>query len=156
MIHDGYELDRQSKISFLVNEKKAGKPVPELHVCWESSGGGNCCRCEKCYRTILAIASEGGDPREFGFNWSPEDADNLKERFDKLDILVSKTQLERYYIPMQKIIGKNSKVIRGLDRYSWFASYDLEEYSRLLTAKIKKQCSHPRIKGILKKLKLMH
>jgi hypothetical protein len=26
-----------------------------LHVCWEERSEGNCGRCEKCYRTLLAL-----------------------------------------------------------------------------------------------------
>lgn len=40
---------------------------PELRICWESTGGKNCCLCEKCIRTILEIYIEGGNPAQFGF-----------------------------------------------------------------------------------------
>ena len=33
-----------------------------------SKGGGNCCKCEKCLRTLLAILVEGYDPHNYGFN----------------------------------------------------------------------------------------
>ena len=38
-----------------------------LHVCWQSQSGGNCCHCEKCYRTIAGIIAENADPNTFGF-----------------------------------------------------------------------------------------
>ena len=44
-----------------------------LHVCWESQSGGNCCHCEKCYRTIVGILAENEDPSKYGFNnWKKE------------------------------------------------------------------------------------
>lgn len=67
VIHDGYEFSRQNKIYNLVEFAKSDFPV-KLHVCWESQSGDNCCRCEKCYRTIFGILTENGDPEAFGFN----------------------------------------------------------------------------------------
>ena len=72
VIHDGYEMDRQGKVRLLVEKKNEGSDI-DLRVCWESAGGRNCCRCEKCYRTILEIVSEGGDPNKMGFCWSQRD-----------------------------------------------------------------------------------
>ena len=39
----------------------------QLKVCWRRVAGKNCSSCEKCYRTILNILSNHGDPNEFGF-----------------------------------------------------------------------------------------
>lgn len=38
-----------------------------LKVCWNRKDGENCSKCEKCYRTILDIYSNGEDPNKFGF-----------------------------------------------------------------------------------------
>lgn len=29
----------------------------------------NCCKCEKCYRTMMNILSAHGDPNKFGFRY---------------------------------------------------------------------------------------
>lgn len=69
VVHDGFELSRQGKAKYIVSylvmnpEKKIS-----LHVCWESADGNNCCHCEKCYRTMIAIWAEGGEPENFGLN----------------------------------------------------------------------------------------
>lgn len=39
----------------------------ELKVCWYRQAGRNCSRCEKCYRTIMNIVVNHGDPNDFGF-----------------------------------------------------------------------------------------
>jgi hypothetical protein len=156
VIHDGYELNRQAKIRYLINSKKSGLPVPKLHVCWVSQGGENCCHCEKCYRTILAIASEGGDPEEFGFKWGKEKIKMLHEDFDELKVLMNRTQIDRYMIPIQKVMGQNKDLMNDYEDYSWFTKLDLHRYSDLLTEKIKKQYSHPRIKKFFRKIRLMH
>lgn len=42
----------------------------KFHVCLRQYQLGNCCHCEKCYRTILAILAEGKNPNDYGFNVS--------------------------------------------------------------------------------------
>lgn len=70
--HDGYEFTRQMKVHNIVEfAEKSGIPVP-LRVCWRSTDGANCCKCEKCWRTMLAIYAEGFDPHRFGFEYSEE------------------------------------------------------------------------------------
>ncbi|MBO7293402.1 MAG: hypothetical protein J6V07_05650, partial [Clostridia bacterium] len=68
--HDGNELTRQEKIGNITAfATERDKRIP-LRVCWVSSGGSNCCRCEKCWRTILGILAEGKDPHEYGFDYT--------------------------------------------------------------------------------------
>lgn len=67
VIHDGFESDRQNKVKYLVNYVKDNNDSMDLRVCWLSRGGRNCCICEKCCRTMLAIILEDGLPRDFGF-----------------------------------------------------------------------------------------
>lgn len=67
--HDGYEFTRQMKIHNIVQFAHETQKNIQLRVCWQSSGGSNCCNCEKCWRTILGLYIEGADPREFGFDY---------------------------------------------------------------------------------------
>lgn len=68
--HDGYELTRQDKIQTIVDYSlETGSPI-NLRVCFHVQSGRNCCRCEKCGRTLLGIFAAGGDPRAFGFEYS--------------------------------------------------------------------------------------
>lgn len=67
VVHDGYEWNRQEKVRRIVEfVSRTGTKLP-LHVCWKKKGGDNCCHCEKCWRTMLALWAEGADPRDFGF-----------------------------------------------------------------------------------------
>lgn len=69
-VHDGYELDRQDKINLICKAKrKLGIPEIKLRVCWQSTGGKNCCHCEKCYRTIMGIITEKENPNDYYFNF---------------------------------------------------------------------------------------
>lgn len=65
--HDQYEYHRQQKVTHIVEHCCAtGHTVP-LRVCWITSGGTNCCVCEKCQRTIFALLAEGVDPADYNF-----------------------------------------------------------------------------------------
>lgn len=66
-IHDGFAFTRQDKVRRICEYAvKSGNSI-ELRVCWQTAGGENCGKCEKCIRTILAILAEGYDPKMFGF-----------------------------------------------------------------------------------------
>lgn len=67
VFHDGYELNRQQKIGKICNFARVNDTDIPLRVCWESTGGKNCCRCEKCHRTMIAIYAEREDPSRYGF-----------------------------------------------------------------------------------------
>lgn len=67
VIHDGFEFSRQDKVYNIVQFCRKNNIKMSLHVCWESQKGSNCCRCEKCYRTIAGLIAEGVKPEEYGF-----------------------------------------------------------------------------------------
>lgn len=67
VIHDGYAFNRQGKIQNVVNYANKSHEKVKLHVCWQSQDGGNCCRCEKCYRTMGGLIAAGADPVDYGF-----------------------------------------------------------------------------------------
>ena len=75
--HDGYQSSRQDKISFICDYSRKNNTEIPLRVCWESTGGDNCCRCEKCYRTLFGILAEKENPRKYGFNYSDKEFDNI-------------------------------------------------------------------------------
>lgn len=83
-VHDGFKFSRQDKIRRICEySRRTGIPI-QLRVCWESSGGKNCCACEKCYRTICAILAEGEPPDIFGFpNYSVDMLKKIRRDFQK-------------------------------------------------------------------------
>lgn len=83
VIHDGFDNNRQKKIRRIVEFNRNTRVYLPLHVCWESQQGGNCCHCEKCYRTIVGILAEGDDPSKYGFNtWKSEIVEMRKNMVD--------------------------------------------------------------------------
>lgn len=67
VIHDGYEFSRQDKVHNVVEYCNKNDTRINMHVCWESQKGSNCCRCEKCSRTIAGLIAELVNPNEYGF-----------------------------------------------------------------------------------------
>lgn len=136
VVHDGYEWDRQAKARYVVFRKKETGADIRLRVCWESalssapgrSGGGNCCRCEKCYRTILEIVSEGGDPNEYGFVWRDADIKRC-ERDLRTKILYPQIFINQYYPPIQEALRANQSVIQGAEKYQWMQEFDFSNFN---------------------------
>lgn len=75
--HDGYELSRQEKVSFIIGTcRLQGLEPPTLRVCYANpkGTGENCCRCEKCLRTITGLVLDSADPVRYGFDTSAAEA----------------------------------------------------------------------------------
>lgn len=127
-IHDAYELDRQEKIRFLVKQKEEQNRTLHLRVCWISTGGKNCCRCEKCYRTILEIVSEGGDPNEYGFIWDKQHIKSCKKAMLN-NITLEEFAIEQYYYPIQPRMIENRTKIINYEEYKWLLDIDFSKYN---------------------------
>jgi hypothetical protein len=71
VIHDSYNSGRQSKVKTILDDDKK----VSLYVCyWDREGkGSNCDCCEKCMTLGAGVVIEGGDPRDWGMNISPEE-----------------------------------------------------------------------------------
>ncbi|MCM1137467.1 MAG: hypothetical protein NC221_00655 [Duncaniella sp.] len=69
-IHDQYEHSRQIKVDHICEYVDKTKTPLNLRVCWITSGGVNCCKCEKCLRTMFEIFGSGHDPLNYGFNYN--------------------------------------------------------------------------------------
>ena len=70
VFHDAFELHRQNKTNYIAQyHREHPDTAINLHVCWKSKTGENCCSCEKCYRTMVGLWIAGVDPRGFGFDY---------------------------------------------------------------------------------------
>lgn len=61
------QVGRNEKIGKIVQYKEKSEVPIQLKVCWQRQAGVNCSNCEKCYRTIMSIIANHGDPNVFGF-----------------------------------------------------------------------------------------
>lgn len=76
VFHDAFEMNRMMKTNYIVEyHRNHPQTRIEVHVCWSSNTGKNCCICEKCCRTMAGFLVAGEDPEPFGFI-NAEDAAN--------------------------------------------------------------------------------
>lgn len=126
VIHDGFEFTRQDKVhnicTFL---EKTNRKSAQLRVCWKSSGGENCCECEKCYRTIIEIIAEKHDPRNFGFNLSDAKRRTMMAKMPRLELV--KYNFANYYSDAQEILIKNYKEEDTPEDLMWFRKYKFKK-----------------------------
>ncbi len=116
-IHDGYEFNRQDKIHNICNYVDKTNKSIKLRVCWESTGGKNCCECEKCCRTMLGILTEKNDPNKFGFNFN----NNIRKKMMKTVRPFAKYNHSRQYSEMQRQFIKNYKTTEIPKDLLWFS-----------------------------------
>lgn len=147
-IHDGYELNRQQKIQYIVKRKKEEEKDVKLRVCWESSGGENCCRCEKCYRTILELVSEGEDPNEYGFYWDVQGIRQCKRDL-KYKIIRPQFSVDQCYPEIQKRLIQNKSHVQNYKEYKWLEHYDFSKFNNGLI----KRLNNSNLMGRFRRLK---
>ena len=107
VIHDGVEYTRQGKIHYIVEKTKTIKNDILLRVCFFDQNGLNCCRCEKCCRTILHLVAEGADPNKYGFKWDSQSIKRCKKDM-KYRLIENPTTVKQSY----PVIQKNLKIIK--------------------------------------------
>lgn len=120
VIHDGYEFTRQDKVHNIVEFCRKNNKQIELRVCWESTGGKNCCHCEKCYRTMLALFAEGEDPQKYGFEYTRK---NLK----KIKYCQDKRFSYKKYGEIQSTMRKNCHINDLPREIRWFYKTDIRK-----------------------------
>lgn len=102
-----------------------------LRVCWrfddpsQADGMMNCSCCEKCSRTIVALAVAGVDPSKCGFTIDDEAIHALWKRIEKRQLMNS--HLALWWEPMQQEIPEKLEGdcfgLRGF--LEWFREFDL-------------------------------
>lgn len=125
VVHDGFVYSRQGKIHNIIEYSKVNGTIP-LHVCWESQTGGNCCKCEKCFRTIVSILTEGVNPERFGF-------ENYKKHLNEMQIIVSQPRFHEvqksYWTKIKEAVYSNCSLLSQTDDWqylSWITKTDFE------------------------------
>ena len=131
IVHDQFEFNRQDKIKYVIDYCNKNQNKIELRVCWQSNGGGNCSKCEKCYRTIMGILVEGEDPNQYGFKVNKEVIKYLKiyitEYYDfnlsaiKIWKQIQKRAIEKKYILKDSYYYKDIK---------WIFNFDFDNYKK--------------------------
>lgn len=124
VVHDGYEFNRQAKIHNIVEYSgKTGTKIP-LRVCWQSTGGKNCCQCEKCWRTILGLCAEGRNPNDYGFEYSGKQFVEMTKNMRKC---YNPMFTELRYKPIQDAMRKNLSFDKVPEELQWFYKMDIKK-----------------------------
>ena len=124
VVHDGYEMTDQDKAKTIVTyQKMINAPLP-LRVC--SWNDHNCCACEKCLRRMLQINAEGGDPRNFGFEYERSVLDATKSYLSKEVQFFTSKNIDKW----SRIITRMSDNYNGLfekEVYDYLKDFDFEK-----------------------------
>lgn len=79
MCHDGFDHARIQKIEYICKVCMEEDRHVDLKVCFKYVDGKNCCKCEKCYRTIMGILIYDKNLERYGFSLKSKDAKEIKQ-----------------------------------------------------------------------------
>lgn len=122
VFHDGFELTRQDKVKAIVNYYSRSKEPVNIRVCFKKRE--NCCNCEKCLRTLLAIVAEGENPRDYGFHTPANLSEHVKAFLNTEVKFFTKTFIIIYWNIIQARMRENASNIPYKDLLEWFVVYD--------------------------------
>lgn len=122
VFHDGYELTRQDKVKVVVDYYSATKEPVNIRVCFKNEE--NCCKCEKCLRTIMGIVAEGKNPLDYGFNIPSNLSQHIKNSLNDEVKFFTHTFIIIYWNIIQNRMKENYDNILYKDLLDWFLDYD--------------------------------
>ncbi|WP_319205478.1 hypothetical protein [uncultured Ilyobacter sp.] len=123
--HDNFNRSRQDKIKQISDfVKRTGKHI-KLRVCWESPGGSNCCKCEKCSNTMIGLMLENLDPKEFGFYFSDDIYNHTRK-----SLLEGKWNFIHDDVDLWDDIKKHVSDSDEREFFKWLKSYDFKDSIR--------------------------
>ncbi|MGR5322123.1 hypothetical protein [Vibrio sp. DNB22_19_1] len=130
VVHDCYEYTRQQKSNLIVNVIKSRnlKP-PVLRVCYSSDGGGNCCLCEKCSRTISSLWVQGEDHTNYGFYIEQSKViKNVRLKFLFYGFKFFDNEVYQWNDIVQhgRTFSSKDKLVN--DYLNWLSKFDFERY----------------------------
>ncbi len=133
VVHDGFEFNRQDKVGNVVRYVRSTGNKLTLHVCWQTQTGKNCCRCEKCYRTIASIMAEGEDPKEYGFELADATVSDMRRYIVDGKVLNANLAISGWMHIHNKIVD-NKKQLRKKAYWKhikWIAESDFANYESI-------------------------
>lgn len=136
IVHDQYNLSREDKLKLIIEYSKKENIYPTLRVCWEKDGGKNCCRCEKCYRTIYGIIAAGEDPNKYGFIYDKKL--NKIARYDILYKIELTKETVTFWKEIQEKLKTNKQILKEYSECEWIINLDFENINSAWR-KIRKQ-----------------
>lgn len=126
VIHDQYEYRRQEKVTHICDYVKRTHKNILLRVCWQSSGGANCCNCEKCYRTIFALMAEGESPSQYGFENIEDSIGIIGKRIQKR-LIMNPMICIPYWKDIQKRFIENRENVVKIHGLDWIYEFNFDK-----------------------------
>lgn len=123
--HDGFELGRLDKIKNIVNfanELAHSQEIP-MKVCFRPKNGKNCCKCEKCLRTMSVILAMGSPLERFGFYPDYHNPEQYIKKFCDRNILSE--DVLSYWMDTSCYVKENG--LSGFKMY-WIADYQFNTF----------------------------
>lgn len=127
VFHDQYEFDRQAKVDHICEYSGRTGRKFTLRVCWKTSGGKNCCRCEKCLRTMFELFAAGRDPRDFGFDYS--NADLRKSKLNIFSKGLDYISIQGYWKPIKHELTHRPHALMP-EQIKWIETCDFDKESK--------------------------
>ena len=122
IIHEGFEKNRQNKLTQICDYCRNSKTKITIRSCYmERHSKINCCKCEKCFRTIMGIIAEGESPRNYGFNISDVEIGKIKTKLK--EILQTNQKAIWHWKDIQQRSIENKKLIATNKYYKWILTY---------------------------------
>lgn len=115
VVHDAY-ITRPEKTKIVVDFKKKTEKKINIHVCWQSTNGKNCCHCEKCYRTIMGLFVEGENPEDYGFTINETTFLDMKKCMEQFDYTETPYVLS-YWEALKEIEKHNASFLKEKPYY---------------------------------------
>lgn len=136
--HDQAECTRQDKVEHIVSYISENHIELPLRVCWISSGGKNCCHCEKCFRTIMGLLACGVEPQKFGLNVGISDLMTIKSYLER-NVWLSDGDITFWKEIQEKFIETKGQ-IPEIKELNWIYTYDFDKancnfYKKILSLK---------------------
>ncbi|WP_430509944.1 peptidase [Gottfriedia solisilvae] len=122
VVHDGYELNRQDKVKVLVDYYSISQETVNVRVCFKNEE--NCCKCEKCLRTIMGIIAEGENPVHYGFNIPVNVSRYIKTCLNNEVKFFTNIFIKIYWEIIQAKMKGNKEKILYKDLLEWFLDYN--------------------------------
>lgn len=120
------ELGRNEKVAKIVKWKRKTDAPIQLKVCWRRTAGKNCSACEKCYRTILNILSNHGDPNDFGFEVTAETLHQIKRYLETHHVGLA------FWEPIQQAFLAEREYWKTRPEIAWILTIRLNSFKSLV------------------------
>lgn len=122
IIHSGYDKTRLEKVEDIINYFKSISKKFDLRVCYMDKGSKlNCCKCEKCYLTIMEILVNKENPNDWGFNITDSEIGQIKDFLLK-NASDSSINIEIWDAIIKKA-HENKEYIMSNNNYKWILKY---------------------------------